>query len=100
MQSLINAAFWQTTGYCELPLQRMRVRLLTSGRFQYWLCMLIRSRASLTLQDMAVPQRQDPPNSQLGNESQRRLAGHLRHSLHRRRLRKVHSRRGKLEPYS
>ena len=49
---------------------------------------------------MAVPQRQNPPNSQLGHEPQRYSASHLRHSLHRRRLRKMRSRRGKLESYS
>jgi len=58
----------------------------------------LRSWASATLQNMVVPQCQDPPNSQLGDEPQWYPAGHLRYCVRYWRLRKVHSCPGELGP--
>ena len=69
-----------------------------SNRLQRWVLHSLRSRASPTLQNMVVPQRQDTPNPQLGDEPQWYLASHLRYCVRHWRLRKMHSCPGELGP--
>jgi hypothetical protein len=66
---------------------------------QRWLLYAFRRRTSPPLQNLAVPQCQDPQDSQPRNEPQRHPAGRLRHSLRHRCLRKMHSCRRELGSY-
>lgn len=97
MQDLINAAFWQTSGYRKSFFEKYRLHLLTMGSFQRRLLHSLRSRSGPTLQNLAILQRQDARLPEPDHERQRYLADALRHSVRRVRFRQVYSGQGQLE---